>query len=152
MNFDLTIDQMPGLGWKVNYMKTFYIVILIACISIFGSCAHKPPQPPPLQEKILEDPTVEQRYKDAISQKRIIPGMTYNMVEATHGHPHYVNYSNFDDGTQAEVWVYRPSLARQYVSGRYGLSNDYLFVAFREGKVVRVFNDIRTPSVIIIPR
>ncbi|MBM4305365.1 MAG: hypothetical protein FJ123_01390 [Deltaproteobacteria bacterium] len=132
-------------------MKRFCLIILIVCTSISWSCAHKPSQPLPSQQ-ILEDPTVEQSYKDAIRQKRVIPGMTHDMVEAIHGPPHAVNYSVFDDGTQAEIWVYRPSLARQALSAQYGLSTQYLYIAFKEDKVVRVFNDIRTPNVIIIPR
>jgi hypothetical protein len=74
------------------------------------------------------------------------------MVEAIYGPPHAVNYSAFDDGTQAEIWVYRPSLAWQAISAQYGLSTQYLYIAFKEDKVVRVLTDIRTPNVIIIPR
>jgi hypothetical protein len=130
-------------------MKLKYFFTLAVCIGVLWGCAHKLS---PLQQQILEDPTVEQRYKDAMRQKRIIPEMTHNMVEATLGPPHFVNYSSFDDGTQAEVWVYRPSLARQAISAQYGLSTQYLYIAFKGEKVASVFNDIRTPNVIIIPR
>ena len=131
----------------MKYVERFFSVLLLTLLLI--SCAHKPP---PLQQQILEDRNIEQRYKDAMRQKRIIPGMTHNMVEATLGPPYFINYSSFDDGTQAEVWVYRPSIARQYFSVRYGMSTNYLFIAFKEGEVVSVFNDIRTPNVIIIPK
>jgi hypothetical protein len=130
-------------------MRNIRILLFMICIISLWSCAHRTP---PLQQSILSDPSVEQRYKDAIRQKRIIPGMTYNMVEATLGPAHFINYSAFDDGSQAEVWVYRPSLARQYISAQYGLATQYLYVAFKEGKVVSVLNDIKIPNVIVIPR
>jgi len=62
-------------------MEKFYLVVLIFCMSISWSCAHKPSQLPPSQQ-ILDDPAVEQSYKDAIRQKRVIPGMAHGMVEA----------------------------------------------------------------------
>jgi hypothetical protein len=130
-------------------MRSVYILLLIICMISFCSCAHKTQ---PMQQSMLDDPSVDQRYKDAIRQKRIVPGMTYNMVEATLGPAHFVNYSSFDDGSQAEIWVYKPSLARQYFSARYGFSTQYLYIAFKEGKVVCVFNDIHIPNVIVIPR
>ncbi len=130
-------------------MKILSILLLIILVISFWSCVHKTP---PLHQSILDDPSVDQRYKDAMRQKRIIPGMTYNMVEATLGPAHFINYSAFDDGSRAEVWVYRPSLARQYISAQYGFSTEYLYIAFKDGKVASVFNDIRTPNVIVIPR
>jgi hypothetical protein len=105
-----------------------------------------------VQQSILDDPSVDQRYKDAMRQKRIVPGMTYNMVDATLGPAHFINYVSFDDGSQAEVWVYKPSFASQYFSARYGLSTQYLYIAFKQGKVVSVFNDIHIPNVIVIPK
>lgn len=130
-------------------MRTVRILLLTICMISFWSCAHRTPT---LQQPILDDPSVDQRYKDAMRQKRIVPGMTHNMVEATLGPAHFVNYSSFDDGSQAEIWVYKPSLARQYFSARYGFSTQYLYIAFKEGKVVCVFNDIHIPNVIVIPR
>jgi hypothetical protein len=91
------------------YMKTVRILLLTICMISFWSCAHRTPT---LQQSILDDPSVDQRYKDAMRQKRIVPGMTHNMVEATLGPAHFINYSSFDDGSQAEVWVYKPSLAK----------------------------------------
>ena len=88
-------------------MKTVRILLLTICMISFWSCAHRTPT---LQQSILDDPSVDQRYKDAMRQKRIVPGMTHNMVEATLGPAHFINYSSFDDGSQAEVWVYKPSL------------------------------------------
>ncbi len=132
---------------RICLMKRLLLILLL--ISFLSGCAHRPQ---PIKEQILQDPTVEQRYKDAIRQGRVIPGMTHGMVEAIYGPPHAVNYSTFDDGTQAEVWVYQPSLARQAISARYGLSTQYLYIAFKEDKVVRVLNDIRTPNVIVIPK
>ena len=130
-------------------MKTAGILLLTLCMISSWSCAHKTPA---LQPSILDDPSVDQHYKDAMRQKRIVPGMTYNMVEATLGPAHFINYSTFNDGSQAEVWGYKPSFARQYFSARYGLSTQYLYIAFKEGKVVSVFNDIHIPNVIVIPR
>jgi len=130
-------------------MRNVRILVFTICIISFWSCAHRTP---PLQQSILDDPSVEQRYKDAMRQKRIIPGMTYNMVEGTLGPAHFINYSAFDDGSRAEVWVYTPSLARQYISAQYGFSTQYLYIAFKEEKVVSVFNDIKIPNVIVIPR
>jgi len=130
-------------------MRNLRILLFTICVISFWSCAHRTP---PLQQSILNDSSVEQRYKDAMRQKRIIPGMTYNMGEATLGPAHFINYSAFDDGSRAEVWVYRPSLARQYISVRYGFSTQYLYIAFKEEKVVSVFNDIKVPNVIVIPR
>lgn len=130
-------------------MRSVCILLLMICTTSFFSCAHRTPT---LQQSILDDPSVDQRYKDAMKQKRIVPGMTHNMVEATLGPAHFINYSSFDDGSQAEVWVYKPSLAKQYFSARYGFSTQYLYVAFKEGKVVSVFNDIHIPNVIVIPR
>jgi hypothetical protein len=130
-------------------MRSICILLLLICVTGFWSCAHRTQS---AQQSILDDPSIDQRYKDAMRQKRIIPGMTYNMVEASLGTAHFINYSAFNDGSQAEVWGYKPSLARQYVSAQYGFSTQYLYIAFKEGKVVGVFNDIHIPNVIVIPR
>ena len=64
--------------------------------------------------------------------------MTHNMVEATLGPPDLVNYSSFDDGSRAEVWVYKPSFFTQMVNTRYGVPTENLYVTFKEAKLISV--------------
>lgn len=125
------------------------LFLFFICFIIILSCSHKLTQQ---KQAMLNDPSIDQCYKEAMIQKRIIPGMTFNMVESTLGHPSWVNYSSFNDGSKAEVWVYRPSFFKQRFSAIHGLSTRYLYIAFKEGTVVTVFNDIHIPNVIIIPR
>lgn len=131
-------------------MKVVRVLFFMICMISFVGCAHK--VVPIQQQSILDDSSVDQRYKDAVRQGRVIPGMTHNMVEATLGPADLVNYSSFDDGSQAEVWVYKPSLVKEVISARYGISTQYLYVAFREGKTITIFNAVHVPSVITVPR
>ncbi|MBW2039889.1 MAG: hypothetical protein JRI46_09885 [Deltaproteobacteria bacterium] len=113
-------------------MRMQYILILIACIGILGGCAHSPT---PRQQAILDDPTIDQRYKDAMMQKKVIAGMTKDMVRTTWGNPASTSFVG-----ETEIWTYTHGFAGGAFRAYYGLDSIYRHVCFEKGKVVGVVN------------
>lgn len=116
-------------------MRKILFILTVAGI-LLGGCAHQNIKD---RQEILEDPNIEQQYKNAVDQERIIAGMTPKMVIAVLGEPRNINYVTVE-GHSVEEWVYAPSTVGQMFRARCGIPLKYKYVIFENNKVVGVFS------------
>jgi hypothetical protein len=106
------------------------VIALMVCAGLIG-CAHRFT---PQQIAMMNDPSIEQAYKNAIRQRGILPGMTPNMVKAIWGKPASTRFVD-----TLYIWTYTHGLAGKIFRPYIDRDLFYRHVVFKKGKVLCVF-------------